>query len=192
MRTLPNIIIITTITITTPLNYWNRLSTKITRPLLLPNTKIRRMATKPVLASTYDASQASSDIVSLLKHSSSSPSPGTGKWNMSSTNQGIERTFKFKGFKKCWEFMNVVAAECVVQKHHPEWSNVYNTTHICWTTHSPPGLSEKDVLMARFCDEKARELGEVQGPDEDVKGGKLRELVDVVVEGGDCCVPKGK
>lgn len=45
--------------------------------------------------------------------------------------------------------------------------------------------------MARFCDEKARECGEVEeseGVDE-----KGKELADrVAKEGGDCCVPKKK
>lgn len=87
--------------------------------------------------------------------------------------------------------MNQIAPECVKQKHHPEWSNVYNTTFIRWTTHSPSGLSEKDVIMARFCDEKAKECGEIEvqeGEMETQKG-----LVDrVASEGGDCCVPKKK
>jgi len=89
--------------------------------------------------------------------------------------------------------MDTVASECVVQKHHPEWSNVYNTTFIRWTTHSPPGLSEKDVLMARFCDEIAGKCGEVEDFGVDVleEGEVGRELVDRVgVEAGDCCVPK--
>jgi 4a-hydroxytetrahydrobiopterin dehydratase len=104
--------------------------------------------------------------------------------------------------------MNIVAAECAVKKHHPEWSNVsgrivfascagtdelskvYNTTFIRWTTHSPPGLSEKDVLMARFCDEKAAECGEVVQEGES-SGGVGKELADrVASEGKDCCVPK--
>lgn len=58
--------------------------------------------------------------------------------------------------------MTAVAAECKIQRHHPEWSNVYNTTQIKWTTHKPAGLSSKDVHMARFCDEAAGEFGEVR------------------------------
>ena len=57
--------------------------------------------------------------------------------------------------------MNTVAAECKTQKHHPEWTNIYNRTHIRWTTHNPEGLSGKDIGMARFCDEVAKEKGEV-------------------------------
>ncbi|KAG4431920.1 hypothetical protein IFR05_012590 [Cadophora sp. M221] len=140
---------------------------------------------KPTFSSTYPAAQGIADLTPLLKGNG-------GKWTLIESGKGVERGFRFKGFKKTWEFMNIVASECVVQKHHPEWSNVYNTTFIRWTTHSPPGLSEKDVLMARFCDEKAAECGEVvtEGVEEKGVG---RELVDrVAVEGGDCCVPKGK
>lgn len=63
--------------------------------------------------------------------------------------------------------MNAVAAECKKQKHHPEWTNVFNKTHIRWTTHNPEGLSGKDTNMARFCDEAGREFGEAE-PEEEV------------------------
>lgn len=58
--------------------------------------------------------------------------------------------------------MNAVAAECKKQKHHPEWTNVFNKTHVRWTTHAPEGLGVKDLAMARFCDEKGKEFGEVE------------------------------
>lgn len=84
-------------------------------------------------------------------------------------------------------------------------SQVYNTTFIRWTTHSPSGLSHKDITMARFCDEKAAECGELApllpqqqqqgGAEKDGKDGSetVRGLVSkVVTEGGDCCMPKKK
>jgi 4a-hydroxytetrahydrobiopterin dehydratase len=91
--------------------------------------------------------------------------------------------------------MNAVAEECKVKKHHPEWSNVYNTTFIRWTTHSPPGLSTKDIEMAQFCDGQALVFGELvpESQEEGVLEGQDvgKELADrVAVEGGDCCVPK--
>ncbi|CZR63903.1 related to pterin-4-alpha-carbinolamine dehydratase [Phialocephala subalpina] len=142
---------------------------------------------EPTFSSNYDPEQGAKDLAPLLKSNG-------GKWAVIESGKGIERGFKFKGFKKCWEFMNLIAPECVKQKHHPEWSNVYNTTFIRWTTHSPPGLSEKDLIMARFCDEKAKECGEVV--EEDGSGDRMetqKGLVDrVASEGGDCCVPKGK
>jgi 4a-hydroxytetrahydrobiopterin dehydratase len=62
--------------------------------------------------------------------------------------------------------MNAVAAECKKQKHHPEWTNVFNKTHIRWTTHNPEGLSRKDTEMARFCDEAGKQFGEAEPEDE--------------------------
>lgn len=51
--------------------------------------------------------------------------------------------------------------------------------------------------MAKFCDEKARECGEVEVQEEgeeEGNGNVGRELVDKIeIEGGECCVPgKGK
>jgi len=57
--------------------------------------------------------------------------------------------------------MDTIATECKARRHHPEWTNVYNKTHIRWTTHTPPGLSSADLHMARFCDEVAGRFGEV-------------------------------
>lgn len=59
------------------------------------------------------------------------------------------------------DFMNTIAAECKVRRHHPEWTNTYNRTTITWTTHKPEGLSTKDVEMAEFCDRVGGEVGEI-------------------------------
>lgn len=81
--------------------------------------------------------------------------------------------------------MDHIAAECKKQKHHPEWSNVYNKTHIRWTTHNPEGLSRKDTAMARFCDEAAKQFKELDVPQNECRLGE-----DGKVEAGDCCTPK--
>ncbi len=74
-------------------------------------------------------------------------------------------------------------------------TQVYNNTFIRWTTHSPPGLSEKDIHMAQFCDTQALAYGEVvyERDTEAASARAGRELADRVArEGGDCCVPKTK
>jgi 4a-hydroxytetrahydrobiopterin dehydratase len=94
--------------------------------------------------------------------------------------------------------MNTIARECAVQNHHPEWSNVYNTTFIRWTTHRPPGLSTKDVQMAAYCDAQGEFFGELRteqgtGDGATQEGGSdLREeLADIAaIEGVNCCIPK--
>ncbi|KAF2209518.1 hypothetical protein CERZMDRAFT_91340 [Cercospora zeae-maydis SCOH1-5] len=110
-----------------------------------------------------------------------------GRWQLCNEGKGLERGFKFKTFKSTWSFMNTVAEECKKQKHHPEWSNVYNKTHIRWTTHSPEGISSKDTSMADFCDQAAKEYNELDMPADECK-----LAADGKVAAGDCCTPSKK
>ncbi|KAI0972758.1 pterin 4 alpha carbinolamine dehydratase-domain-containing protein [Xylaria arbuscula] len=120
-----------------------------------------------------------------------------GRWTLVPSGQGLERGFRFKNFAKTWDFMTAVALQCKLKNHHPEWSNVYNTTHIRWTTHNPEGLSAKDVELVRLCDALARDFGEVVSEE----GGNtaqsvscsLKQVTDrAVAVAGDCCTPKQK
>lgn len=95
--------------------------------------------------------------------------------------------------------MTAVAEECKKKRHHPEWSNVYNTVFVRWTTHRPrdpevsPGVTRVDVEMARVCDEKAEEAGEVfDGEDGDGEERLLGVVEEVKVAAGDCCRVGGK
>lgn len=82
-----------------------------------------------------------------------------GNWQITPSGKGLRKEFLFKTFNNAWKFMDTVAQECKVQRHHPEWSNLYNRVTIEWTTHRPEGLSVKDVDMAEFCDRTASEIG---------------------------------
>ena len=106
--------------------------------------------------------------------------------------------------------MNLVADDCKKLNHHPEWSNVsntkpmmtiivvtlgrlmesttqiYNKTHIRWTTHSPSGLSAKDIQMARVCDTHAESLGGAAI----TETMKAESSAALGMEAGDCCIPK--
>lgn len=52
-------------------------------------------APTPTLSEGYDPEQASRDLGSLLKING-------GRWTLTDDGKGIERTFKFKTFKKTW------------------------------------------------------------------------------------------
>jgi 4a-hydroxytetrahydrobiopterin dehydratase len=82
-----------------------------------------------------------------------------GSWQITPSGKGLKKEFLFKTFNSAWRFMDTVAQECKVQRHHPEWSNLYNKVTIEWTTHRPEGLSIKDVDMAGFCDRTASQIG---------------------------------
>ncbi|KAJ4322101.1 hypothetical protein N0V94_002569 [Neodidymelliopsis sp. IMI 364377] len=80
-------------------------------------------------------------------------------WELTPSKKGLKRQYLFKTFNNAWKFMDTVAQQCKVQRHHPEWSNLYNRVTVEWTTHKPEGLSIKDVEMAEFCDKTAGEIG---------------------------------
>ena len=72
-------------------------------------------------------------------------------WSLVEDGTAIEAEFSFKGFNAAFGFMTRVALAAERQNHHPEWSNVYNSVTIRWTTHSEGGVTELDVKLARVC-----------------------------------------
>ena len=74
------------------------------------------------------------------------------QWQLSDDGLGLERAFRFTGFNAAFGFMSRVALAAERENHHPEWSNVYNTVTLRWTTHSVSGVSALDVKLAKKCD----------------------------------------
>ncbi|KAG6217406.1 hypothetical protein E4U50_003846 [Claviceps purpurea] len=111
-----------------------------------------------------------------------------GKWTLAANGEALEQSFTFKNFAKTWDFMTAVSLQCKLANHHPEWTNVYNTTFIRWTTHNPKGLSDKDVRLASLCDSIARDFGEF---DAEPLSCEVRARADAAIsKSGDCCKPK--
>ena len=85
--------------------------------------------------------------------------------------------------------MDAVAGECKTHRHHPEWSNTYNTVFVRWTTHSPPGLSEKDVRMAELSDAIGARPESIEITDPTpAQNSSLSQLASQA-GGADCCSP---
>lgn len=85
--------------------------------------------------------------------------------------------------------MTAVSLQCKLKNHHPEWSNVFNTTFIRWTTHAPKGLSSLDIELATICDSLAEDFGETEP--EAGASCAMPNLTDrAVASSGDCCTPK--
>ena len=66
--------------------------------------------------------------------------------------EAVFKEFKFTDFKSAFSFMTSIALKSEEAGHHPEWSNVYNKVKITLTTHDVNGLSEKDMILAKFID----------------------------------------
>ncbi len=118
---------------------------------------------QPRIVAKTDADTAAvqSALEKLLGSEMQSPSPG--RWSLTTSGHGIERSFKFKNFTKTWvsemlselsgeavvlstsrmadtmllqDFMTAVALQCKLKNHHPEWSNVCRAFPL--RRHCPP------------------------------------------------------
>jgi 4a-hydroxytetrahydrobiopterin dehydratase len=77
-------------------------------------------------------------------------------WKLSRTRDGLEREFVFPGFAKAMTFMNLVADECKLRKHHPEWANVHN---IPFSPPLPPHSPSLTVRYVEMNDDDRRYIG---------------------------------
>ena len=75
---------------------------------------------------------------------------GLPGWRLQAGREAIEKSFTFGDFNAAFAFMTRIALKAEQLDHHPDWHNVYNTVNITLSTHDVGGLSEKDVVMARF------------------------------------------
>lgn len=78
---------------------------------------------------------------------------GLNGWDVNEDKTAISRSFRFRDFNAAFGFMSRIAMMAERLDHHPEWSNVYNKVEITLTTHDAGGLTETDVVMARFISE---------------------------------------
>ncbi|PWY74376.1 transcriptional coactivator/pterin dehydratase [Aspergillus heteromorphus CBS 117.55] len=83
-------------------------------------------------------------------------------WALDEDGQGVKKTYYFKSYFKAVTFLNVIASESSVKKHHPTMTVRIGSVDIHWTTHHPRGLSAKDLEMAQHCDEAAELMGAVE------------------------------
>jgi 4a-hydroxytetrahydrobiopterin dehydratase len=73
-------------------------------------------------------------------------------WQYDAERSAITRRFRFADFVQAFGFMTQIALAAEKHDHHPEWSNVYNTVTMTWTTHDAGGLTERDIRLARIAD----------------------------------------
>jgi 4a-hydroxytetrahydrobiopterin dehydratase len=76
-------------------------------------------------------------------------------WSAVAGRDAVQKSFRFKDFKRAFAFMTQVALKAEQMDHHPEWFNVYNRVDVTLATHDANGVTALDVALARFCDEAA-------------------------------------
>lgn len=68
-------------------------------------------------------------------------------------NNALHGTFKFRDFIEAWAFMTEVAFYAEKLKHHPNWSNSYNSVKFTLNTHDEGDIvTKKDHELAEAID----------------------------------------
>jgi 4a-hydroxytetrahydrobiopterin dehydratase len=67
--------------------------------------------------------------------------------------QTIGRTFKFEGFMMSIDFVRRNAKQALKINHQPDIDIRFDQVTLTLTTHDEGGITEKDFLLARKCDE---------------------------------------
>ncbi|CEJ53719.1 hypothetical protein PMG11_00066 [Penicillium brasilianum] len=132
------------------------LSVTRTAPLtrLTPLSPVRMASNtvEPRFAEGEDAAQLGPDTQTLLQRQG---------WALDADGMGVTKTFHFKSYFKAVSFVNLIAAESSAKKHHPTMTVRIGSVDVHWTTHRPRGLTQKDIAMARHCDNGADLMGAV-------------------------------
>jgi 4a-hydroxytetrahydrobiopterin dehydratase len=67
--------------------------------------------------------------------------------------QTICRTFKFEGFMTSVDFVRRIAKQTLKINHEPDIDIRSDKVTLTLTTHDQGGITEKDISLARKCDE---------------------------------------
>ena len=84
-------------------------------------------------------------------------------WRPVEKRDAITKSYRFGDFNSAFGFMSRVALMAEKMDHHPEWFNVYDRVEVTLSSHDVDGLTERDVRLARFCDEVARQMTPAPG-----------------------------
>jgi len=73
--------------------------------------------------------------------------------NWSKRAKAICRTYKFEGFLMSIAFVRRIAKRAQKINHHPDIDIRFDQVTLTLTTHDEGGITEKDFLLAKQCDE---------------------------------------
>lgn len=78
-------------------------------------------------------------------------------WRAADGRAAIVKSYCFADFNAAFGFMSRAALHAERHDHHPEWFNVYNRVDVTLASHDAGGVTEKDVTLAQFMDEAAKQ-----------------------------------
>lgn len=77
-------------------------------------------------------------------------------WTMAEGGFALMKRYDFGDFARAFTFMTAVALRAEKMDHHPNWSNVYSRVEVKLWSHDAGGVTERDVMLAKYMDEVAR------------------------------------
>jgi len=76
----------------------------------------------------------------------------SSKWEVSTDNKTLKRSYSFKNFYETMAFVNALAWIANIENHHPDLEVGYNYCVVTFTTHAINGLSQNDFICAAKTD----------------------------------------
>ncbi|KAF2752476.1 hypothetical protein EJ05DRAFT_515614 [Pseudovirgaria hyperparasitica] len=92
-------------------------------------------------------------------------------WQLDKNEVQVAKTYHLASYRNVKFLSLEIMSRSQVRNHHPVL-----TTTVHWTTHNPPGLTEKDTYMAKYCDDAAETIGTVD-PEESKKCGSTKSQI---------------
>lgn len=109
----------------------------------------------PKISEGENEAQVKDDLGALLENG----------WILDKDQIQLEKTYNFKTYTKVLDMHQVIGIKCKAKNHHPTMITTFGSLTVQWTTHSPRGLSGKDISMAKYCDQEANGIGIVKQGD---------------------------
>jgi len=83
-------------------------------------------------------------------------------WQLTDDQVELRKIYYLKTYTKALDLVSQIGIRSKSKNHHPVLILRSGSVEVHWTTHHPRGLSAKDTFMARYCDDRAQEIGTVQ------------------------------
>ncbi|OKL63021.1 hypothetical protein UA08_02047 [Talaromyces atroroseus] len=113
----------------------------------------RADSAEPVFPDSVNCERLSALLRSLIEQK---------QWTLDEDRAGVAKTYYFKTYTKCLDFTQVIGIRSKSKNHHSTITLKSGSVRVHWTTHYPRGLTDKDIEMARYCDQQAETIGTVE------------------------------
>ncbi|KAF2752572.1 transcriptional coactivator/pterin dehydratase [Pseudovirgaria hyperparasitica] len=121
---------------------------------------------QPKIATGEDENKVKSELEELV----------SSGWQLDKNEVQVAKTYHLASYRNVKFLSLEIMSRSQLKNHHPVLTTTVSSVTVHWTTHNPPGLTEKDTLMAKYCDNVAEIIGTVD-PEESKKCGSAQSQI---------------